>query len=530
MIGVVSKPAEKEVIEEFFQLFKTPWEFYNPLHQHQYAVLLVAGETPPESDASLIVIYASEKLPSDACDVAKQGLPETDAFAVWGNIQMPIYGRSVTFFNPDGAGFLLSNSADILGFEKRNNSQRILRIGYDLFQEVSFLLTKGQPPKNAVIPTLDFHIAVLRCFITEYGIRLVEIPPVPAGYKFIACLTHDVDFIAIRRHFIDHSFLGFLYRATVGSVMDYFRDKTSLQNLKENLKAVFSLPLIFMKLCRDPWNQFDRYIEIEQGSPSTFFFIPFKNQPGEGFHEKRQKYRACKYDVDDVKDTIKMLLSHGCEVGVHGLDSWHSAEMGRQELNRIRQVTTDKIGIRMHWLCTNEHTFRLLDQAGYDYDSTSGYNESIGFRAGTSQVYKPMGAEHLLELPMHIQDTALFSPGRMDMSKDHAEQLCDKIIDHVVRQMGVITLLWHQRSIGPERLWGDFYSLLIKKLRGANCWFTTAQDAVDWFRIRRSVSFTPNEEVHISYHHTKNSAFPPLVLRTYQKPLEFCDKPIEICT
>lgn len=527
MIGVLAKPQETEIVEEFFQLFKTPWEFYNSLHR--YDVLLVAGHTVPESDASLVVIYAGEKLPSDVCDVSKQCLPETDLFVASGDVQIPIYGKAVTFRDPDVPAFLLSRSGEILGYEKRSDTQRILRIGYDLFQEVSFLLTKGQPPENATIPTLDFHIAMLRNFITEMGIGLVEIPPVPAGYKFIACLTHDVDFIAIRRHFIDHSFMGFLYRATFGSVIDFFRKKTSLPDLKQNLNAVFSLPLIFMRLCRDPWNQFDRYIELEQGSPSTFFLVPFKNRPGDGFHKKRQKYRACKYDVDDVKDTVKMLLSHGCEVGVHGIDSWHSAEMGRKEFDRIRQVTAEnKAGIRMHWLCNNEHTFRLLDQAGFDYDSTSGYNEAVGFKAGTSLVYKPIDAEHLLELPMHIQDTALFGPGRMNMSPNDAEQLCDKIIDHVVTDAGVITILWHQRSIGPERLWGYFYTLLLKKIRDAGCWIATAQDVVDWFRIRRSVRFMQNGGIHISHRPDNKSGFPPLVLRTYQKSPEFCDKPIEI--
>ena len=40
-----------------------------------------------------------------------------------------------------------------------------------------------------------------------------------------------------------------------------------------------------------------------------------------------------------------------------------------------------------------------------------GYNETVGFRAGTSQVFAPIGTKHLLELPLHIQDTSLLYPG-----------------------------------------------------------------------------------------------------------------------
>ena len=28
MIGVIADPAEHNVVREFFELFKTPWEFY----------------------------------------------------------------------------------------------------------------------------------------------------------------------------------------------------------------------------------------------------------------------------------------------------------------------------------------------------------------------------------------------------------------------------------------------------------------------------------------------------------------------
>jgi len=521
MIGVIADKQEPHVIREFFQLFKTPWEFYDP--GHRYDVILAAGEEPPEANAPLVIIYAGESLPFDGGEPSEQSPSNRDTFALWNDIQLPIYGKSITFRNTDSVSVLQNKTGQVLGYEKKTDHRRIVRIGYDLFREVYFLLTKGQPPENALYPTLDYHIAMLRSFITETGIPLVEIPPTPAGYKFIACLTHDVDFISIRHHLIDHSFLGFLYRATVGSVIDFLKKKIPFSNLIENLKAVLSLPLIFSKRYKDPWNQFDKYLEIEQGLPATFFFIPFKNQPGQGFHEKKRAYRAAKYDVNDVKENIKKIMSHGCEAGVHGIDSWHSAEKGRRERERITTITmSDKVGIRMHWLCMNDETFSLLDQAGYDYDSTFGFNETVGFKAGTAQAYRPIGVKRLLELPIHIQDTALFNSGRMNMTAHNAEHLCNKITGHIVGQTGgVVTVLWHQRSIGPERLWGAFYSHLIKKLRDENCWFATAQDAVDWFRLRRSAEFMPNGEIHISYKPGGNVGLPKLVLRTYNS-----DEPI----
>ena len=105
-----------------------------------------------------------------------------------------------------------------MAYLDRSGERVLARIGYDLFGEVRTLLTVGQPPANADMPALELHIAFLRDLITGCGVPLVEIPPVPDGYRFIACLTHDVDHPSIRQHKWDHTVFGFLYRAVFGSL------------------------------------------------------------------------------------------------------------------------------------------------------------------------------------------------------------------------------------------------------------------------------------------------------------------------
>jgi hypothetical protein len=490
MIGVISKPEEREVVEEFFQLFKTPWEFYDPSRGH-YEVLLLTVKNIPETDASLIVLYGTEKYSSDICEIAEGESQGSDVFIEWGKEILPIYGKAITFSNPDRPVLFRSESKETIGYEIHKGKQRILRLGYDLFKEVLFLLKEGQPTQNAMIPTLDLHIAMLRNWIVETGIELVEIPPAPCGYRFIVCLTHDVDFIGIRRHFLDHSLLGFLYRATIDCLVNVMKGKAPLLKLFKNLKAVCSLPLVVSGFYQDPWNQFDRCLEIEKDVRSTYFFIPFKNKPGQGFSKGKLRRRAAKYDATDAEGIIQKLLSHGFEVGVHGIDAWHSVELGRQELQRIREKTVSQngIGVRMHWLYLNQATPQVLEQAGYSYDSSVGYNEAVGFKAGTTQVFKPLGVYKLLEVPLHIQDTALFGPGRLNATEDHAEEICNQMIEHVRRHGGVFTVLWHQRSFGPERLWGDFYVKLINRLREEKAWFGTAGEVAEWFQERRRIKF-----------------------------------------
>ena len=131
----------------------------------------------------------------------------------------------------------------------------------------------------------------------------------------------------------------------------------------------------------------------------------------------------------------------------------------------------------------------VLESAGASYDSTVGYNEAVGFRAGTTQVYKPLNATTLLELPLHIMDTALFYPAYLHLSPKDAEVRINRVIDTAVQYGGCVTVNWHDRSIAPERLWTETYVNLVNELSQKGAWFATAAQAVAWFRMRRSVMF-----------------------------------------
>lgn len=140
----------------------------------------------------------------------------------------------------------------------------------------------------------------------------------------------------------------------------------------------------------------------------------------------------------------------------------------------------------MHWLFFDENSPAKLEQAGFSYDSSVGYNETVGYRSGTTQAFKPPGLTRMLEVPMHIMDTALFYPVHMNLSPCQAEAVVDELVNNASRFGGVLTINWHDRSIAPERLWGDVYIRLLDNLKKRGAWFPTAAQAVSWFRKRRS--------------------------------------------
>src|SRR5438093_9792987 len=171
----------------------------------------------------------------------------------------------------------------------------------------------------------------------------------------------------------------------------------------------------------------------------------------------------------------------------------------------------------MHWFMRDRNTASVLDDAGYDYDSTEGYNETIGYRAGTTQVFRPLGAKTLLELPLHIQDGALFYPQRLDLPEPEAKKRCQVLIEKASKFGGVLTLLWHDRSHAPERFWGDFYLKQLRELKLTGCWFGTGGQVVEWFRKRRQVRFEQIESecgtARVSVGYSGEEIVPPLKIR-----------------
>ena len=517
LIGVISKPGQLNAVEEFFQLFKTPWEYCRP--GGVYSAVIATRDDVPEVNAPLLLIYGADAKSIDArLGITRGERPRTACLNHQGML-VPIYGEACTFTSIPGGCACVMAGTNAIGVSVTAAGSTVIRIGYDLFEEVGHLLSNGQPIENAGTPTLDVHIQMLRTWILEAGNSLVEIPSVPSGYSFTACLTHDIDFVGIRNHKLDHTMLGFLYRSTVGTVKRLVLGKLTVQRMLQAWRAAFSLPAVYVGLVKDFWEPFAWYLKVEKDLPATYFLIPFKRRAGNHVPGANASRRATAYDVTDLADQIASLRQHGCELGVHGIDAWHSAQQGRAELTRVRNVTgASEIGIRMHWLLHDSGTYAALEDAGFAYDSTAGYNETVGYRNGTTQVFRPLTARTLLELPMHIQDGALFFHNRLDLSATQARDRCQPLFDNAQKYGGVLTFLWHDRSHGPERFWGDFYLELVQKLKARNVWFGSAGQVVGWFGKRREVQFEQVESaggLRVRVRGGEAAAQPPLVIRAH---------------
>ena len=261
MIGVVANEAEHPAVVEFFELFKTPWEFHRP--GAHYDILLCSNSPVPENNARLLLLYGAQRQAFEERQSIKTSSASGHDFVSFRGERMPIYGSCLLFDGTGNEVLIHEGTKSAAAVSVTSGDQVVVRLGFDLFEEVRYLLTQGQPAEFASIPTLELHISLLReLILSQRSDSCRDTSRAPAGHRFIVCLTHDVDHPRVRYHKCDHTMFGFLYRALIGSVINFCRGRKSLRQVAINWKAAFSLPLVFAGLAKDFWNQLDQYLAL----------------------------------------------------------------------------------------------------------------------------------------------------------------------------------------------------------------------------------------------------------------------------
>ena len=117
--------------------------------------------------------------------------------------------------------------------------------------------------------------------------------------------------------------------------------------------------------------------------------------------------------------------SAGHEIALHGIDAWRNTERRASPSWRLsRGLRGPASAVCGCTGCTSTAArSQRWTQPGSTTTRPGATTRRSGFRAGTSQVFAPLGAAHLLELPLQIQDTSLLYPGRMHCRESEAVAL-----------------------------------------------------------------------------------------------------------
>jgi len=298
------------------------------------------------------------------------------------------------------------------------------------------------------------------------GAQLEREPRWPNGARFAVALSHDVDDVTLRSF---RSSMRLLRQAR-GPASYAFR--AGLSGLKRALLRAPGSP--------DPYWTFERWMTEEErhGFRSTFYFCP---EPAQR-HEYDPLYRlgdVLGYDGRriTVTDLIADMTRRGHEVGLHGsYQSYRDARELARQREAIAAATPaggDAVrGIRQHFLRFDVRTtWAAQAEAGFTYDSTLGYNEAIGFRAGIAAPFVPWDAggripHRLWEAPLTAMDGALFRT--LGLGGEAAADRVRAHLETVEAAGGLAVLLWHPNATYTARFpgWWDCYARTLAWLEG----------------------------------------------------------------
>ena len=178
------------------------------------------------------------------------------------------------------------------------------------------------------------------------------------------------------------------------------------------------------------------------------------------------------YDPSDprVRAMIEWLRERGAEVGIHpGYETFHCPEKLHREVAAIREVLgSGPLGGRQHYLRWSPESWIDWENCGLAYDSSVGFAEHLGFRAGTCIPYRPWlfalnRQSELLEIPLLAMDRTLLVYMKLSPAEClEASRIC---LDRCAAVGGVFTLLWHNDAF-LDPVYRDVYVRLLQMLHG----------------------------------------------------------------
>jgi hypothetical protein len=273
----------------------------------------------------------------------------------------------------------------------------------------------------------------------------------PRGGGFTVALTHDVD-TPLRWHGLRavRAAAGRTRRAALGR---------QARDLQVELRGIADVPLHRLRGTDPNWS-FERVREIEahHGGRSTYFVMAGHTHPADGpAPAAYERVRAA---------IVAQVLSQGDEVGLHpSYEASERPELLREQAERLAGLAGGPVaGVRFHYLRHQAHgSLAELDRQGFAYDSSQGFADRPGFRAGFSHPYRPydLAADRplrLVELPLVVMDATLAEPRYLGLTPARGMARAQMMLERVAQSGGAAAILWHTASTGPTHAAGIGYT------------------------------------------------------------------------
>jgi hypothetical protein len=283
--------------------------------------------------------------------------------------------------------------------------------------------------------------------------------------RFTIALTHDVDTpwrwtrIGLRgaaarlKQNVRHARLGPAVRETTG---------------------LATLPLHRLRGTDPNW-RFEQILAEERrrgATGSSFYVIASHHDPHDG--AAAEAYSRLRPRL------VETLLEAGGEVGLHG--SYTAADDPARlaaEKQKLEALAGPITGHRYHYLRADPHrNLAPLVDVGLRYDTTLGFPDALGFRAGIARPFRPWDFERdepleLIEVPLAAMDATLAEERYLGLSAKRAEPQLMQLLDRAAEFGGAFAVLWHPDRFDPATSggWDRLYSRLLAgaQERGGSC-------------------------------------------------------------
>jgi hypothetical protein len=290
-------------------------------------------------------------------------------------------------------------------------------------------------------------------------------PPRWNGARFAVALTHDVDspwrWTRVGFRGAASRLKQSVLHARLGPAV---REATSLA----------TAPLHRLRGSDPNW-RFEEIVAEERrrgASGSTFFVLGGHHDPHDGAAPER--YEELRPRL------VETLRAVGAEVGLHG--SYTAAadpQVLAEEKAALEALAGTLEGHRYHYLRGDPHrNLAPLARLGLRYDTTLGFPDAVGFRAGIAQPFRPWDFEReepldLLEIPLAVMDATLAEERYLGLSAKRAEPQLMRLLDWAAEHGGGFAVLWHPDRFDPVTSagWGRLYSRVLDGIaeRGGSC-------------------------------------------------------------
>ncbi|HEY3766289.1 MAG TPA: polysaccharide deacetylase family protein [Gaiellales bacterium] len=361
------------------------------------------------------------------------------------------YGGMLDF--GDGACDLVASAFWHLSrWEERPSSPRD---EHGRFPAAAALCDPADPPVDAL----------LREFRSHVGDR--------GRTPFIVALTHDVD----------NPWRWSRPRALLGAAARLRRDASERHAgaaAREALGLV-AAPVRHLRGTDPNWSyEHIAAIERAHGGRSTYFVMG-------GHHVAADGPDPAAYDR--LRPAIvAQIAAQGDEVGLHpSYTASENPERIAAERARVEELLGAAVpGMRFHYLRHDTHaTLPEVERLGFAYDSSQGYGDAIGLRAGFSFTYRPYSLAddrplELVELPLAVMDATLAEERYLGLTPAEGLDRTLRLLERVADIGGTVSILWHTDRFSREyaRGWDRTYDQILAWVADRGGRLVTAGEAV----------------------------------------------------